>query len=65
MEAGLVDMILNAVDGTKITARASTDKAWMRKNLEKRLAKLVKVLDLAMAEVEREESNREYGCLMN
>jgi transposase len=60
MAAGLVDMVLNAVDGTKITARASTDKAWMRKNLEKRLAKLDKVLDLAMAEVERAEE-RETG----
>ena len=55
IEAGLVDMVLHAVDGTKITARASTDKAWMRKTLEKKLAKLDKVLDRAMSEVERAE----------
>ncbi len=60
MEAGLVDMVLHAVDGTKITAQASTDKAWIRKNLQKKLAKLDKVLDLAMTEVERAEK-RESG----
>ncbi len=56
VEAGLVDMVLNAVDGTKITARVSTDKAWIRKTLEKKLAKLNRFLDLAMAEVERAEA---------
>ena len=37
VEASLVDMVLNAVDGTKITAQSSTDKAWIRGQLEKRL----------------------------
>jgi len=55
VEAGLVDMVLNAVDGTKITARASTDKAWIRKTLEKKLARLDKSLDQSMAEVENAE----------
>ena len=55
MEANLVDMVLNAVDGTKITARASTKKAWIRKKLERKLARLDKSLDQVMAEVERAE----------
>jgi transposase len=55
MGANLVDMVLNAVDGTKITARASTRKAWIRKRLEKKLARLDKSLDQAMAEVEKAE----------
>jgi transposase len=54
-EAGLVDMVLNAVDGTKIAARSSTDKALIRKQLEKRLTKLDARLDSAMAEVEKAE----------
>lgn len=55
MEAGLVDMVLNAVDGTKITAQAATDRAWVRQQLEKRLKKLDTWLDRAMAEVEKAE----------
>jgi transposase len=55
MEAGLVEMVLNAVDGTKIAAQSSTDKAWIRKQLEKRLTKLDAWLDRAMAEVEKAE----------
>jgi transposase len=57
VDAGLVDMVLHAVDGTKITARASTDKAWMRKKLEKQLEKLDKSIDQAMAEVEKAEND--------
>ncbi len=55
LEAGLVEMVLNAVDGTKITAQSSTDKAWIGKQLEKRLKKLDGWLDRAMAEVEKAE----------
>jgi transposase len=55
MEAGLVDMVLNAVDGTKITAQAATDKVWIRKQLEKRMAKLDASLNRAMEEVEKAE----------
>ena len=62
MEADLVDMVLNAVDGTKIAARASRNKVWARKKLEKKLARLDKTLDQAMAEVEKaeEEEAGEY-----
>jgi len=55
IEAGLVDMVLSAVDGTKIPAQAATDKAWVRKQLEQRLAKLDMWLNRAMEEVEKAE----------
>ena len=55
MDAGLVDMVLNAVDGTKIAARASTDKAWFQKKLKKRLERLDIWLDQAMKEVDKAE----------
>jgi len=56
LEADLVDMVLNAVDGTKITARGSTNKVWSREKLAKRLARLDRSLDQAMAEVEKAET---------
>ena len=57
MDAGLVDMVLNAVDGTKIAARASTDKAWFQKKLKKRLERLDLWLDQAMKEVDKAEQD--------
>jgi transposase len=54
-KAELIGMVLHALDGTKITARASTDKMWGRKLLEKKLARLDKsILEMAV-EVERSE----------
>ncbi len=55
VKAELVGMVLHAVDGTKVTARASTDKMWGRKILEKKLAHLGKSIEKMAAEVERAE----------
>ena len=57
IDAGLVDMVLHAVDGTKITSKASTDKAWMRKKLQKQLERLDKSIEQTMAEVEKAEND--------
>ncbi len=54
-KAELIGMVLHAVDGTKITARASTDKMWGRKILEKKLARLDKSILEMTSEVERSE----------
>jgi transposase len=55
VKTGLISMALHAVDGTKITARASTDKMWGRKNLEKMLARVDKSLEKLEREVDRSE----------
>jgi transposase len=54
-KAELIGMVLHALDGTKITARASTDKMWGRKLLEKKLARLDKSILEMVVEVERSE----------
>jgi transposase len=54
-ELGLVEMVLHAVDGTKITSRGSTHEAWGRKRFEKVLKDLDQEIERAMKEVEQEE----------
>ena len=39
-EAGMIGMLLHAVDGTKLQSRGSNRKAWHRRDLEKLLASL-------------------------
>lgn len=54
-KAELIGMALHALDGTKITAKASTDKMWGRKLLEKRLARLDKSILEMVSEVDQSE----------
>ena len=56
-KADLIGMVLNALDGTKLTAQASTDKMWGRKLMEKKLARLDQSILEMVAEVERSEKN--------
>jgi transposase len=50
VEAGLVGLVLQAVDGTKIQAACSKHSAWNKKSLQK----LLQVLDREMDETERQ-----------
>ena len=56
-KANLIGMVLHALDGTKLTARASTDRMWGRKVLNKRLARLDRSILEMTAEVERAEKD--------
>ncbi len=60
LKADLIGMVAHAVDGTKITSRASTEKVWNRKSLQKRLERLDKTITQMMAEVDKAE-HRESG----
>lgn len=57
VRAGLVDMAMNAVDGTKITARASTHAVWNRKRLQKLEQQLEQRVAEGMKEVEEAEGS--------
>ena len=53
LKSNLIGLVIHALDGTKITARASRDGVIRKKELEKLLKKLDGSVDEAMAEVER------------
>ncbi|MDA2934225.1 IS1182 family transposase [Acidobacteria bacterium AH-259-D05] len=55
LRAELVGMVLQAVDGTKIAAVASTATGWHRRRVERRLQHLEELLDAIESEVERAE----------
>lgn len=54
----LVSLALQAVDGTKIPAQASTARAWHRRRLEKQLARLDEAIAEVMAQVEQAEGEK-------
>lgn len=58
--ADLVNLALQAVDGTKIAAQVSTARAWHRDGLEKRLARLDEAISETMGQVEAAE-HKETG----
>jgi transposase len=52
-QAKLVGLVLHAVDGTKIETSAGKGQAWHRKDVEKLIGELDKVIEEVMAETER------------
>ena len=62
MKAGLVSLVLLAVDGTKIEAVASGHSGWTKEYMQKLLQQLDGVLDRAEAEIEHnaKEQQGEY-----
>ena len=57
--AGLVGLLLHAVDGTKIVSRSSKKGAWHRKDLEELLEKIESSIEEMTKEVEVKESLEE------
>lgn len=62
IKAELVDMVLNAVDGTKLASQSSTREMWKKRKLEKTLARVEDLLTRVMREVEgaQEPGAEEY-----
>lgn len=62
VNAGLVGLALQAVDGTKIQATASSQKGWSKEGMEKLLAALDAELGEAEKQLENEGLNLEGGA---
>jgi len=62
IKSELVEMVLHAVDGTKLAAKSSTRQMWQKQKLEKTLARLEELLSRVMREVEegQEPGSEEY-----
>ncbi len=60
VKSDLVDMVLHAVDGSKITAAGSTHAALSRKQLKRKVQELDAAIERGMKEVEKAEQ-RETG----
>jgi len=63
MQSDLIGMVLQAIDGTKIAARASTRKAWRKETLAKQLERIDVLIDAVMKEIEataKEGGNEEF-----
>lgn len=58
MEADLIELVLHAVDGTKIMANSSRRKMWRREDLEKELKNLDEAVVQVMQEIEDSQETR-------
>jgi len=54
-DAGMIGLVVHAVDGTKIRAQASADTAYHRKQLEEALTRIEKSIDQMESEVDHAE----------
>jgi len=61
VDAGMVGMVLHAVDGTKIQARASTRTAWSRRKLEKFLARVDEQIKQLESEIDSHQEALDEG----
>jgi transposase len=61
-EAKLLSFVLHALDGTKLQAASSTDKALHRKSIEEKLKLLEQVIAQYMTEVKTEASSEDGGA---
>jgi len=52
LKSNLIGMVMQAIDGTKIMARASTRQAWRKEVLEKQLLKVDARINAILAEIE-------------
>lgn len=55
LDAGLIGMVVHAVDGTKIQACSSTQTMWRKKSLEKLLHRVEESIQVMAAEVSKSE----------
>lgn len=62
MKAGVIGVVLHAVDGTKLAAQASRRGVWEKKNLEKRLAELDSAVEEVMRQIEINEERESGEC---
>jgi transposase len=62
VKAGVVGVVLHAVDGTKVAAQASRRGVWEKKNLEKMLEELDLAVEEVMAQVEANEASESGEC---
>lgn len=60
-QAGLVDLALHAVDGTKVMAQCSGRTAWRRKDLEKMLPAVDRAIEEILSNIESEPSETQGG----
>ncbi len=61
VDAGMVGMVLHAVDGTKIQARASTRTVWSRRKLDKLLTRIDQEITQLESDIESFQQGADEG----